>query len=180
MYRARALASSFSANNFAGWLLTKGTVPAVSSIRNYNVPVASEPFLNGSSSQYVEDMYNAWLADPSSVHTSWDSFFRNSASGGAGYQAPPSLAPLGRNEVLATSFLPALAGATGVGAVSEKVIDDHLAVQAIIRSYQARGHLVAQLDPLGIMYGDRTTTISDRKGSPPDEITRQHKLGTTQ
>jgi hypothetical protein len=46
--------------------------------------------------------------------------------------------------------------------------------------HQARGHLVAQLDPLGIMYGDRTTTISDRKGSPPDEITRQHKLGTTQ
>ncbi|KYB27599.1 putative 2-oxoglutarate dehydrogenase E1 component DHKTD1 homolog, mitochondrial-like Protein [Tribolium castaneum] len=183
MYRARAIVNSLTGvqGHFAGWLLVKNTAPGAScaAVRSYNVPAASEPFLNGSSSQYVEDMYNAWLADPSSVHASWDSFFRNSASGGAGYQSPPSLAPLGRNEVPATSFLPALAGVGGTGAVSEKVIDDHLAVQAIIRSYQARGHLVAQLDPLGIMYGDRTTTISDRKGSPPDEITRQHKLGTT-
>ncbi|XP_973425.2 2-oxoglutarate dehydrogenase complex component E1 isoform X2 [Tribolium castaneum] len=180
MYRARAIVNSLTGvqGHFAGWLLVKNTAPGAScaAVRSYNVPAASEPFLNGSSSQYVEDMYNAWLADPSSVHASWDSFFRNSASGGAGYQSPPSLAPLGRNEVPATSFLPALAGVGGTGAVSEKVIDDHLAVQAIIRSYQARGHLVAQLDPLGIMYGDRTTTISDRKGSPPDEITRQHKL----
>lgn len=67
---------------------------------------------------------------------SWDSFFRNSASGGSGYQAPPSLAPLGKNEVLATSFLPALAGASAPSLLSDKVIDDHLAVQAIIRSYQ--------------------------------------------
>ncbi|XP_044268537.1 2-oxoglutarate dehydrogenase, mitochondrial-like isoform X2 [Tribolium madens] len=180
MYRARAIVNSLTGvqGHFAGWLLVKNTpgVLSCSTVRSYNVPAASEPFLNGSSSQYVEDMYNAWLADPSSVHASWDSFFRNSASGGAGYQSPPSLAPLGRNEVPVTSFLPALGGATGTGAVSDKVIDDHLAVQAIIRSYQARGHLVAQLDPLGIMYGDRTTTISDRKGSPPDEITRQHKL----
>lgn len=29
---------------------------------------AAEPFLNGSSSVYVEEMYNAWLADPKSVH----------------------------------------------------------------------------------------------------------------
>lgn len=30
---------------------------------------AAEPFLNGSSSVYVETMYNAWLTDPNSVHT---------------------------------------------------------------------------------------------------------------
>lgn len=44
---------------------------------------------------------------------------------------------------------------------------------------QARGHVVAQLDPLGIMFKDHTTTISDRIGSPPDQIIRQHSLGTT-
>jgi hypothetical protein len=58
--------------------------------------------------------------------------------------------------------------------------DDSESITFNMPHHQARGHLVAQLDPLGIMYGDRTTTISDRKGSPPDEITRQHKLGTTQ
>ena len=29
---------------------------------------AAEPFLNGSSSTYVEDMYESWREDPSSVH----------------------------------------------------------------------------------------------------------------
>nr|XP_023025434.1 2-oxoglutarate dehydrogenase, mitochondrial-like isoform X2 [Leptinotarsa decemlineata] len=184
MHQARALASTFvspSGQKFAYWLLAKNTPTlTVSQSRNYNVPAASEPFLNGSSGQYVEDMYNAWLADPSSVHTSWDSFFRNSAQGGPGYQPPPSLAPLGRNEIPATSLLP-MAGSLslGGGQISEKVIDDHLAVQAIIRSYQARGHLVAKLDPLAIMYSDRSSTITETKGSPPDVITRQHKLEET-
>ena len=30
--------------------------------------LAAEPFLNGSSSNYVEEMYTAWLSDPKSVH----------------------------------------------------------------------------------------------------------------
>lgn len=36
--------------------------------RFYN-SAAAEPFLNGTSSSYVEEMYNAWLRDPASVHT---------------------------------------------------------------------------------------------------------------
>jgi 2-oxoglutarate dehydrogenase E1 component len=38
--------------------------------------------------------------------------------------------------------------------VDDKLIDDHLAVQAIIRSYQIRGHHIAKLDPLGIQSAD--------------------------
>lgn len=37
-------------------------------IRCYTAPVASEPFLNGTSSNYVEEMYYAWLENPKSVH----------------------------------------------------------------------------------------------------------------
>jgi 2-oxoglutarate dehydrogenase E1 component len=44
----------------------------------------------------------------------------------------------------------AAAGSAAVGAPSSKVIDAHLAVQATIRSYQVRGHLAAQTDPLHI------------------------------
>lgn len=73
MHRAKALVSTVlgpPGQKFAAWLLVKN-VPTVScaQCRHYNVPAAAESFLNGSSSQYVEDMYNAWLADPSSVHT---------------------------------------------------------------------------------------------------------------
>lgn len=38
------------------------------SIRRYTAPVAAEPFLNGTSSNYVEEMYYAWLENPKSVH----------------------------------------------------------------------------------------------------------------
>lgn len=37
-------------------------------LRYFSTSVAAEPFLNGSSSIYVEEMYNSWLVDPKSVH----------------------------------------------------------------------------------------------------------------
>lgn len=80
MHRARILVNTLSGKNgqkFASWLLQKSATPAIcaSSIRSYNVPAAAEPFLNGGSSTYIEDMYNAWLADPSSVHSVSPIFF---------------------------------------------------------------------------------------------------------
>ena len=36
--------------------------------RHYSSALAAEPFLNGTSSTYVEDMYEAWQQDPTSVH----------------------------------------------------------------------------------------------------------------
>ncbi|ENN76218.1 hypothetical protein YQE_07185, partial [Dendroctonus ponderosae] len=182
MHRARLIASAITGppgQKVGSWLV-KNSPAAFTCIqsRTYNVPAASEPFLNGSSGQYVEDMYNAWLVDPSSVHASWDAFFRNSQGGGAGYSAPPSLAQPRRNEVPLGALIPSLGGSNALGGgINEKVIDDHLAVQAIIRSYQQRGHLVAKLDPLDIMFSDRTATISDLMGAAPSEVIRQHKLG---
>lgn len=35
---------------------------------NYATQAAAEPFLNGSSSVYLEEMYAAWQKDPNSVH----------------------------------------------------------------------------------------------------------------
>eukprot|EP00091_Calanus_sinicus_P010333 TRINITY_DN2411_c0_g1_i4.p3 TRINITY_DN2411_c0_g1~~TRINITY_DN2411_c0_g1_i4.p3 ORF type:complete len:121 (+),score=45.20 TRINITY_DN2411_c0_g1_i4:382-744(+) len=77
-------------------------------------------------------MYDAWCQDPASVHPSWDAHFRGASS---------------------SVVLPALAGAGGVAAgakADSQVIDAHLAVQGTIRSYQVRGHLAAQIDPLGL------------------------------
>ncbi|XP_039294155.1 2-oxoglutarate dehydrogenase, mitochondrial [Nilaparvata lugens] len=183
MYRARSvinnlvpfLPSAVGPERFAAWLQRSGAGPLSSLLasRHYNAPVATEPFLNGSSSAYVEEMYNAWLADPKSVHASWDSFFRSSSAGappGAAYQAPPNLAELGRNQVPVSSLVPFMGGASPAlsgGPVNEKIIDDHLAVQAIIRSYQIRGHHIAKLDPLGINSAD----LDDRH---PPELLYSH------
>ncbi|XP_013188254.1 2-oxoglutarate dehydrogenase complex component E1 isoform X2 [Amyelois transitella] len=161
MHRARAV---FQVSNkvgnterFASWLLNQPqkAVVAVNASR-WKSSTAAEPFLNGSSSAYVETMYNSWLSDPNSVHASWDAFFRNATAGaqpGAAYTSPPNLAPYNKNEVPLTALVPASAGMPSISAgspINEKIIDDHLAVQAIIRSYQARGHLAADVDPLGI------------------------------
>ncbi|XP_054013986.1 2-oxoglutarate dehydrogenase complex component E1 isoform X2 [Hylaeus anthracinus] len=193
MYKARTVFSTLAPlaprmcgpERFASWLvrshpLSRTTqVMVTEPVRKYSSRVATEPFLNGSSSSYVEEMYNAWLQDPNSVHVSWDSFFRSSTAGagpGLAYQAPPSLAP-SHNQIPLGALLP-LGGGSQLSQIpiNEKIIDDHLAVQAIIRSYQARGHLVADLDPLGIMQTDLIHThYAARKGSP-EQVLRQYML----
>ncbi|XP_038121287.1 2-oxoglutarate dehydrogenase, mitochondrial isoform X1 [Culex quinquefasciatus] len=160
MHRARAafqlINHPVGQQNVGSWLIRSPSskltteLMAASSVKLYN-SAAAEPFLNGSSSNYIDDMYNSWLRDPASVHASWDAYFRNNS-----YSAPPSLAPTPKNHVPASQYLgsslPAVAGAGAAigGRIDDKLIDDHLAVQAIIRSYQIRGHNIAKLDPLGI------------------------------
>lgn len=46
---------------------TRCTVDAYK-CRTYQTKTSKEPFLNGSSSIYVEEMYKAWLKNPESVH----------------------------------------------------------------------------------------------------------------
>ncbi|XP_069354829.1 2-oxoglutarate dehydrogenase complex component E1 isoform X3 [Maniola hyperantus] len=161
MHRARiALQASTrtgSTERFASWLLNKPQVAVVTvNVNRLKSSTAAEPFLNGSSSAYVETMYNTWLSDPNAVHASWDAFFRNATNGaqpGVAYTPPPNLAPYSKNEVPLTSLVPASGGMPSISAgspINEKIIDDHLAVQAIIRSYQIRGHHIAKLDPLEI------------------------------
>ncbi|XP_025204788.1 2-oxoglutarate dehydrogenase, mitochondrial isoform X4 [Melanaphis sacchari] len=170
---------------FATWLIgpkSRSLIRATQSLpiveNKYSTNVNQEQFLNGTSASYIEDMYNAWLADPKSVNVSWDTFFKNCDAGaqpGAAYQAPPSLAPPGKNEVLLSSILPAVQNTTAIGgAFSEKMIDDHLAVQAIIRSYQVRGHFVSQIDPLGFTNADLVN--ARKKGRPHDVVLRQHSI----
>ncbi|VVC92905.1 unnamed protein product [Leptidea sinapis] len=164
MHRARLIlqASNKIGNSerFASWLVKKPQAAVVPALNRLKSSTAAEPFLNGSSSAYVETMYNAWLNDPNSVHASWDAFFRNATNGaqpGVAYTSPPNLAPYSKNEVPLTSLVPVSGGMPSIASgspINEKIIDDHLAVQAIIRSYQSRGHLVAHLDPLGISTGD--------------------------
>ncbi|XP_016658311.1 2-oxoglutarate dehydrogenase, mitochondrial isoform X5 [Acyrthosiphon pisum] len=170
---------------FATWLIgpkSRSLIRATQSLpvteNKYSTNVNQEQFLNGTSASYIEDMYNAWLADPKSVNVSWDTFFKNCDAGaqpGAAYQAPPSLAPPGKNEVLLSSLLPGIQNTTAIGGTfSEKMIDDHLAVQAIIRSYQVRGHFVSQIDPLGFTNADLVN--ARKKGRPHDVVLRQHSI----
>jgi 2-oxoglutarate dehydrogenase E1 component len=134
----------------------------------------SENFLNGSSATYIEEIYQAWLVDPKSVHKSWDIYFKTNS-----VQAPPTLGQLQQTTSVSASTLNHLvkllqqtspvsaldhqshyqmtpSDATG----DEKLVEDHLKLYALIRSYQIRGHKKAQLDPLDI---SRSLDVTNEK-----------------
>jgi len=120
----------------------------------------SESFLDGTSSIYVEDMYKAWKANPSSVHVSWASYFKNMEQGvppGQAYQSPPTLHGATRS----LSAMPDV-GLSQVGAAEHQRLRDSMRLMLLIRAYQVRGHLLARLDPL--------TNGSLNKGPEPQEL----------
>lgn len=92
MHRARTVLSKLAPilpnakepERLGSWLVRSkhSNAPVVTSNtprRSYNA-AAAEPFLNGSSSAYVEEMYNSWLVDPKSVHVVCTSFLLHTQS----------------------------------------------------------------------------------------------------
>ncbi|XP_061655439.1 2-oxoglutarate dehydrogenase complex component E1 isoform X3 [Phyllopteryx taeniolatus] len=108
------------------------TAPPSTSGRRGTKSSSAETFVNGANGNYVEEMYLAWLREPTSVHKSWDVVFR---SAHAAQRSPASL-----RGTLQHSAAPDV----------EKLLGDHLAVHTLIRNYQVRGHHIAKLDPLEI------------------------------
>jgi 2-oxoglutarate dehydrogenase E1 component len=99
-----------------------------------------DSFLNGSTSLYAEQMYEAWLTDPTSVHVSWQTYFSNmdnNVDPVAAFRGPPQIV-----------------GSTGVAQVTEPAMNggksDSLGLSYLIKGFQTRGHEAANLDPLGL------------------------------
>uniref|UniRef100_A0A672QX90 2-oxoglutarate dehydrogenase complex component E1 n=1 Tax=Sinocyclocheilus grahami TaxID=75366 RepID=A0A672QX90_SINGR len=122
---------------------------------------AAEPSLAACSSSYVVEMYYAWLEDHKNVHESWDAYFRNAQASGSEATGEKRLSALLQGRAMSQT-----------PAMSEKVVEDHLAVHTLIRAYQVRGHHVARLDPLGILTADLDSFV------PSDLITSIDKLGS--
>lgn len=103
---------------------------------------ANDSFLQGNTANYIDEMYLAWRNDPSSVHISWQTYFKNMENGdmpiSQAFQPPPTIVP------------------TPVGGVPQHMhaagqdLTNHLKVQLLVRAYQARGHHKSKTDPLGI------------------------------
>jgi len=93
-------------------------------------------------------MYMQWKHEPTSVHISWQVYFRNMEEGSMpmsqAFQPPPTIVPTPTGG--APQFIPGAGIASGQG--SE--VTNHLKVQLLVRAYQARGHHKARTDPLGI------------------------------
>nr|AOE43333.1 oxoglutarate dehydrogenase [Rostrostelium ellipticum] len=109
----------------------------------------SESFLDGTSSAYVDEMYHSWKRDPASVHSSWASFFRNADDGapaGDAYMSPPTL-----GTGVATAATPSTFSSPSTSSsVNLKQVSDSMRLLLLIRAYQVRGHMLANLDPLNL------------------------------
>ncbi|KAL1490413.1 hypothetical protein ABEB36_013114 [Hypothenemus hampei] len=157
-----------------GHVLSKNLFTSPTSL-DKGVPVSSDPSFDGTSANYLEDMYNSWLKDPKSVHTSWDAYFRHSSSG-RGYMQPPNFSP--ENTL---SYLKSVQNnPVSSSQVNERLqnVPEQSIVQDIVNNYQMRGHLLARTNPLDTMFDitDKTTTLTDQLGKVPSEIVRNQKI----
>ncbi|SCU84653.1 LAMI_0C08350g1_1 [Lachancea mirantina] len=125
-----------------------------------------DSFLSTTNAPYIDEMYQAWKEDPSSVHASWNAYFKNMGNmnvpASSAFTAPPTLlahasGPLAQDMPLA-----------GAGAPMDEGIMTHLKVQLLCRAYQVRGHQKAHTDPLQISFGD------DKSKPMPRELTLEH------
>ena len=132
-------------------------------------------FLQGHNAAYVEQLYARYTRDPGSVATDWAAYFKGLGDASADVQAEatgPSWArtdwpPAPQDDLTAAldgqwgadpaahaeKSVRAMATATGV-AISEaevrQAVLDSVRALMLIRAHRIVGHLVADLDPLGI------------------------------
>lgn len=98
-----------------------------------------DSFISGTSSAYVEGLEKQYNEDPSSVEPSWAEYFRRIDAG---------VQP----EAISESFAAYATNPQGsaANAISNQTIKQSVATMLLVRSYQTQGHLLANLDPLGL------------------------------
>src|ERR1700734_1306148 len=103
--------------------------------------------LSGGNAGFIEDLYEQFLRDPSSLDPAWVRYFKDLPGSGAEIAHGPI-----RERLLARAQMPAgAAAATPKGAPSDGASAKQGAVSLLIQVYANRGHLIANLDPLGLL-----------------------------
>src|SRR6185312_1996975 len=107
-------------------------------------------FLFGANAPFIEELYARFLEDPNKVDPDWRTFFEALAEerGDVPDAEMPRLAA--NRNVKANGGTMPLAGA-GEEAIRAAAYDTSRAFM-LIRSYRIRGHLEADLDPLGLIH----------------------------
>ncbi|HXV00367.1 MAG TPA: 2-oxoglutarate dehydrogenase E1 component [Caulobacteraceae bacterium] len=134
-----------------------------------NEILAETSFLYGGNAGFVEHLQARWARDPGSVEPSWAAFFATLADTPEivrGSERPPSWAPP-RAEEPRPEWLSAIDGmwpaveaklAAKIAAAAPAAAPDEVRARTLdslraimmIRAYRVRGHLKANLDPLGL------------------------------
>ena len=109
----------------------------------------SDPQSLGHNVAFVEDLYESFLRDPSSVSQDWVNYFQ-SFNGEVTHGVPPKLSPTFKPRSLFNP--PGSSGVNGPSSLQDK-LDRNSALQhrvdLLIRNYRVRGHLMACMDTMG-------------------------------
>ena len=103
--------------------------------------------LSGGNAPYVESLYEQFLADPTSVEPAWREYFKSFGGGNEAAHGPIREALAQRAARPAIAAPAAAAAASITGDVSAK----QASVARLVQVYANRGHLLADIDPLGLM-----------------------------
>ncbi len=102
--------------------------------------------LSGGNAGFIEDLYEQFLKDPAAIDPTWAAYFRNVRGGATGEIAHSTV----RERLLERLKSPPAPGGEVRGAESGGASAKQGAVSRLIQIYANRGHLAANLDPLGL------------------------------
>jgi len=108
--------------------------------------------LNSSSLSYIEELYSEYLRDPNSVSTQWQEYFRQYDYDIANSQNDSFSA----NFTASSIFNPP----TKPEQSSQSATDLQYKIGMLIRNFRTRGHIMAQLDPLGLVKNESPRELS--------------------
>ncbi len=108
--------------------------------------------LYGGNADYVEALYEQYVADPASVDARWRDYFKTLTVAPAREASHRSIQAAIAERARLPRSAPASAEPAGLSAKQG-------AVSRLIQIYANRGHLVAQLDPLGLIKRERPRVL---------------------
>ncbi len=114
--------------------------------------------ISGGNAAYVEDLYEAYLDDPSSVPEQWRSYFETLPVV-EGKVAPDISHETVRNHFLLLAKNQARVTPVSPATISSDYERKQVAVGDLISAYRRRGHLKASLDPLGLANESGTAAL---------------------
>jgi 2-oxoglutarate dehydrogenase E1 component len=123
-----------------------------------NIIFEKTSFLQGSNSPFIKELYLQYLDDPKSIPSSWVEFFDGLGEDQEIIKKEilgPSWSPQKNHSspsnILTENLIEDDQISTHNNEVSEKEKENSVKAIALIRAYRIRGHLIANLDPLGMM-----------------------------
>jgi 2-oxoglutarate dehydrogenase E1 component len=115
----------------------------------------TSPFF-AANATFVEELYERYLQNPNSVDASWREIFKDATNGAKPAAREASWTQITSKVIGVKEEVPVAAAGKGdkkaaaPAANIEKSIQDSIRAIMLVRAYRVRGHLLANLDPLGL------------------------------